>query len=314
MNDSSPTLLEAQRLIDLGYAVFPCLPGSKAPATRNGLLDATRDADQIAEWFGSGDYNLAVSTNGLVVVDVDPVDGLPNPWLTPERAYDLTAFSSSTPRGGRHFWFRQPDGMDLRNTTGKIADGVDTRGSGGYAMVPPSVTEHGHYEWLPGAELDCSPSSLPDVPAWIVESLTDKPKSASSATAEPASDIPSGQRNATLASIAGTLRRQGFSQAEIEAALLIRNRNACKPPLDDAEVRKIAWSVSRYEPDQIAVAVAEGWFEQDRQKAAAFQVCDMVDLINRNPELDAPVIEGLLRAGEVCNVIAKSKVGKSWLI
>ncbi|WP_425400364.1 AAA family ATPase [Aeoliella sp.] len=38
------------------------------------------------------------------------------------------------------------------------------------------------------------------------------------------------------------------------------------------------------------------------------------ELRERFPELQPPVIEGLLREGETCNVIAAPKVGKSWLV
>lgn len=37
-------------------------------------------------------------------------------------------------------------------------------------------------------------------------------------------------------------------------------------------------------------------------------------LINEHPNLRSPVIEGLVRAGEVVNIVAKAKVGKSWLL
>lgn len=37
-------------------------------------------------------------------------------------------------------------------------------------------------------------------------------------------------------------------------------------------------------------------------------------MLDAYPTLGAPVIEGLLRAGETCNVIAAPKVGKSWLV
>lgn len=38
------------------------------------------------------------------------------------------------------------------------------------------------------------------------------------------------------------------------------------------------------------------------------------ELRDRNPHLHTPVVDGLLRTGETCNVIADSKVGKSWLV
>src|SRR5665213_458833 len=38
------------------------------------------------------------------------------------------------------------------------------------------------------------------------------------------------------------------------------------------------------------------------------------ELIERHPTLRSPLIEGLLRKGETMNIIANSKVGKSWLV
>ena len=39
----------------------------------------------------------------------------------------------------------------------------------------------------------------------------------------------------------------------------------------------------------------------------------MTELVNANPSLREPIIEGILRRGETCNIIAASKVGKSFL-
>ena len=66
-------------------------------------------------------------------------------------------------------------------------------------------------------------------------------------------DIPEHERNSTLASLAGTMRRRGFHEDAISAALLVTNRDRCKPPLDDADVRAIAHSVARYDPSAEAV-------------------------------------------------------------
>ena len=62
------------------------------------------------------------------------------------------------------------------------------------------------------------------------------------------SSISEGARNNTLASLAGTMRRQGMSGDAIEAALLAENEGRCDPPLPEAEVRRIAKSIARYEP------------------------------------------------------------------
>ncbi|MFO0915255.1 MAG: primase C-terminal domain-containing protein [Pirellulales bacterium] len=74
--------------------------------------------------------------------------------------------------------------------------------------------------------------------------------------------IPSGQRNSTLASLAGTMRRVGMGHAEILAALERTNADRCSPPLPQREVERIARNIARYEPDQLSVAIAENHWEQ----------------------------------------------------
>jgi Primase C terminal 1 (PriCT-1) len=60
--------------------------------------------------------------------------------------------------------------------------------------------------------------------------------------------IPTGQRNCTLASLAGSMRRRGMSQQAIVAALAAENEKRCDPPLPDTEVQAIARSIGRYAP------------------------------------------------------------------
>jgi hypothetical protein len=241
---------EAERLVQLGYKVFPCRPGQKIPATTHGYKDATTLADQIDAWFGENEsYNLAVATDGLIVIDPDTLpDGSANPWLTAERKDMLaTGAVTITPRGGRHYWFRQPGGMDVRNSAGVIADRVDIRANGGYVVVPPSRLPNGAYRY--DLHLMKPPDKLPLPPAWLLDAIR-KPK-ANSETNGKADTCPNaiaaGKRNATLASLAGRLRKQGASQSEIEAFLLARNEEQCQPPLPREEVIKIAASVGRYE-------------------------------------------------------------------
>jgi putative DNA primase/helicase len=68
----------------------------------------------------------------------------------------------------------------------------------------------------------------------------------------PDSTIPEGNRNATLASLAGVMRNRGMSQDAIAAALHAENQTRCDPPLGDDEVDGIAASISRYDPDERA--------------------------------------------------------------
>ncbi|GIW90117.1 MAG: hypothetical protein KatS3mg109_0549 [Pirellulaceae bacterium] len=262
-------LTAALRYAELGYRVFPCAPGTKVPLTEHGFHDATIDPDQIERWWTQHpSANVAVATEGLVIIDID---GDANSWPggNPERMFDLAAGPMAiTPRGGSHRVFRQPAGKGWRCTEGRLAPKVDTRADGGYIVAPPSVIEGGKaYRWAPGLELDDPPDRLPEPPPWLAQELdglaNGTPTSAHVAAGPPeANQIPKGQRNATLARLAGAMRRVGMSQAEMAAALLRVNADRCAPPLPPREVERIASSVARYEPDQVAVALAENHWDQ----------------------------------------------------
>jgi Primase C terminal 1 (PriCT-1) len=60
--------------------------------------------------------------------------------------------------------------------------------------------------------------------------------------------IEQGSRNSALASMAGSMRRDGADRAEIALALHQHNVLQCHPALDKTEVERIASSISRYAP------------------------------------------------------------------
>lgn len=286
----------ALRLAGLGYPVLPCKPESKIPATEHGCLDATCDIGRIRDWWklSPGD-NLAVATTGLLVLDVDD---LRSPWFVGlgTQADDLDAApSTATPRGGRHWFFRQPDSRSWRNTVGRLGHRIDTRADGGYVVVPPSGMgkRKGVYSWVKGQALDCVPDNLPLPPLWLVDlldGLDGQPAGDDGAAgwAGDSNPIPDGQRNATLCRIGGSLRRIGLSADEIAAALQAVNRR-CLPPLSHSEVEGIARSVARYEPSQAWTAVVEGHYEQDRQERQRPEPSSAA------PDDPGPVPERLLR-------------------
>lgn len=263
----------ALRYAELGYPVFPCAPGTKIPLTEHGFHDATTDAAQIERWWSQHpSANIGIPTQGLVVIDID---GERNPWLAndQERAIGLaSAPMAITPRGGSHRLFRQPPGKNWRCTESRLAMHVDTRADGGYIVAPPSATHDGKdYRWAPGSELDEPPEGLPEPPLWLSEELDrvagrgELTGTSSAGTLVGTTDvnpIPAGQRNGTLARLAGTMRRVGMSVSEITAALARVNADRCVPPVPSREVERIAASVARYQPDQVAVALAENHWEQ----------------------------------------------------
>jgi hypothetical protein len=254
----------ALRYAELGYPVFPCAPGAKTPLTEHGFHDATADFDQIKRWWTQhSNANVAIATTGLIVIDVDAGSD----WLLdqPEQLHDLTHTAISlTPRGGRHYFFRQPDGKHWRCTVSKLAPHVDTRSHGGYVVVPPSeITKVGGYRWADGCDLTVPPSELPEPPGWLIEEL-DRLANGTLRPGHMGSDslktnmISEGQRNSTLFRLAGVMRRYGMTRDEIFSALSRVNTDRCQPPLDSREVEQIAENVAKYEPDELTVDFIEG--------------------------------------------------------
>jgi replicative DNA helicase len=289
---------------DLGYPVFPCAPGRKQPLTEHGFLDATTDVATIESWWTTHpSANIAVATAGLVVIDVD---GPHNPWLSdqPDRAHELAqGVVALTPGGGRHYIFRQPDHKAYRCHTGQLAPHVDVRATGGYILLPPSVVEGKAYQYVAGLELDRPRDQLASPPSWLAEQLdalaTGTPTSPNVATATTeANVIPHGQRNATLARLAGNMRRAGMSQVEILAALERVNADRCVPSLPPSEVALIAGSIARYAPDEITVALVEDhWQQMIRPEGVQFQAITSRELSQGNFQLNY-LIDGMLVAGQ----------------
>lgn len=263
----SEMLDAATQYAELGYAVFPCISGDKKPLTEHGCRDASLDIERITEWWTAWPgANVAIATDGLVVIDVD---GDRNDWLTnePERLLELAqAPLALTPSGGRHYVFRAPQGRRYRGSAGRLAPKVDIRADGNYIVVAPSVLAGGkRYQWINPHDVPIE--SLPEPPAWLLAALDEAHAPTSPDTKQVTGNpIPSGQRNSALTRLAGAMRRNGMSQAELAAALHRANVDRCQPPLDAEEVDRIAASVARYEPNAIAVAQVEDHYGQDFEK------------------------------------------------
>lgn len=224
-----------------GWAVFPCEARGKKPLCEHGLKDATTDEGVIRGWWARWpEANIGHPTGARIVLDVDGVDG-EAALAALEDEYEPLPLAPAVQTGkGRHLYFA-PNGAVIRNSAGRLGPHLDVRGDGGYVILPPSIHPNGaRYEWLTRMK----PALIP---AWVGELLSGpEPQRAwpSSATKK----IAEGQRNAHLASLAGSMRRRGMAPAAIDVALLQENRERCYPPLPDAEVRRIAQSVARYEP------------------------------------------------------------------
>lgn len=260
MTDAERMCSAAISYADLGLLVLPlwsahdgrcdcgkaeCTSAGKHPHgryARHGLKDATQDGAVICSWFNNGQaVNIGILTgveSGIVVLDIDPRHGgeesLKVLGLLPDTA------KAATGGGGWHYFFRHP-GDEVRNSAGKLGDGLDIRGDGGYVVAAPSVHVSGQqYRWLRDPR-----AGLAELPGNILDRLVGAPAAKISSTVEGA--IPKGQRDNTLTSLAGTMRRRGMSESAILAALREENVR-CEEPLPDKDLVRISHSIGKKEP------------------------------------------------------------------
>ena len=229
-----------------GWLVFPCQSHGKAPRTRNGLHDATRDRELIERWWRADcNANVAVRTGAasrLVVLDVDGDDGT-EALRALERAHEPLPRTASviTPRGGSHFYFGHP-GVEVRNSASQLGPGLDVRADGGYVLAPPSIGPNERRY-----EVD-ERAALADMPRWLLERLsarrvTSQPTPTSEWLAIVRDGLAQGERNHGLARLTGHLLAKDVDARLVHELVLLVNRR-CKPPLPNGEVERIVQSIA----------------------------------------------------------------------
>lgn len=232
------------------YKGADCDTPGKHPDTLNGVKDATKSSKTIKQWWADkSDANIGIATgnaSGIIVLDIDPRNGGNETLkrLKSELGELPATVTSNTGGGGKHLVFCYPNFPVRKDSAGKLLGaGVDILSDGAIMVAPPSRHASGNsYRWAEGQSFDdVKPAPLPD--KWLA-----KLRVANIPDSSPASqvEITEGSRNNNLTSLAGILRRNGLSADAILAALQIENTVRCKPPLDEAEVKKVADSIAAY--------------------------------------------------------------------
>jgi hypothetical protein len=159
-----------------GLPIFPCRTDNKAPITPNGCKDASIDEKQITMWwtrYPSAMIGMATgkpSGRWVLDTDIDPSKGIDGSkeleQLIAKNGPLPTTLTSQTPCGGKHRFFVDNGTVSIKNSQSKLAPGIDTRGDGGYVILPPSVNADGTpYVWSNGAD------PVVEAPVWLLNLL-----------------------------------------------------------------------------------------------------------------------------------------------
>lgn len=312
-----PTNLEvALSYASWGWKVIPVVPNGKIPATAHGVKDATDDPEKIKDWWTRNpDMNIGIAAgeaSGIIVYDIDPRNGGDNSWElwlnnngeVPDGVMALTA------GGGQHYIAKYQPGI----RSCKLREGIDLLSDGRYFVAYPSEIEGRSYQWE--ASSDPFEGVKPfDIPTKWLESMTDRRTERISTGVD---DFIKGDRNNGLTSLAGAMRHLGMREVEILQAISIVNDTRCVPPLPDSEVRQIARSVARYNPDvDIAADTALG--SESAEFLLAAETADNDYFFTRATSFlsqPAPmewVIKGWIPTQGVAMIYGESGVGKSFI-
>jgi len=274
--NNSPILAQAMTpvalwLASIGFFVIPlhsigrsslctcgredCRSRGKHPRTPNGSKDATRDPNLIKHMFEHSfpGSNIGITTGeraGIFVLDVDPRHGGECALAELElRQGELpTTVTSATGGGGLHFLFQHPGGT-VKNSAGAIGRGLDIRGEGGLIVVPPSIHASGtFYTWVAGRSPSDTPIAL--APPWLLALVQGQARDGTSVAdrshirAAAKLGAVEGERNDSVARIAGHLLRHHIDPYIALDLLLAWNTVRNAPPLDDTEVKATVNSIA----------------------------------------------------------------------
>jgi len=217
---------------DLDWHVLPVQPHGKAPLTRHGVKDATKDLDEIASWesrYGP-DFNLGAACGAPLGPDVLDVDDLSAAaFMLPVLRNDATP-ESATGRGEQLFY--------AGTTRGTISLGFgELRSVGSYVVVPPSIHPNGkEYVWLN----EPRSRALPPVPVAVIG---DKQSAGVGELPAREGKVGHGERHDHLKDVAVRLLRGGITDVPTLAHLLRGEYEVnCEhdPPARADEFQKLA--------------------------------------------------------------------------
>lgn len=164
-----PTALDiAVQLVNDGFPVFPCgsnkRPSIPGPGGHN---DASLEMQEVQRLFSIAAKSAVMvgvptgERSGFDVLDVDYRSG-GRVWESYHADNLPETRIHSTVGGGRHYLFKHAHGVC--NSQSKIAKGVDIRGEGGYAIMPPS----------PGYDV-ISDADIAEWPDWLLAEVLSRP-------------------------------------------------------------------------------------------------------------------------------------------
>jgi hypothetical protein len=226
----------ALKYLDWGFSIIPCK--GKHPLIKWGEYAKRQPSeDEVEQWWGQWpEANIALVTghvSGVAAIDLDSQEAIK--WAK-DHLSDCKPNAWQKTTKGRHLLY-QTNGTPIPNAV-RIAEGVDVRGDGGYIIIDPSRHPDSGQRYEIHFAPDCDWGDLTVFPADKLpkrEAPNDKPE----IKLEPVGE---GERNDTLARIAGRYFGRGMEYAEV--LTLCKGWNAdLSNPIAPKELEKTVASI-----------------------------------------------------------------------
>jgi len=142
-----------------GWYVFPIQPKSKFPykgfkwkekSTNDpGLIKAAG----LSEKYAGSNWALDCGKSGVFVLDIDLKRGKDGAQSLVDLGVPSAAFVVHTPSGGKHYYYKGHG----QNSASNLGPGLDTRGAGGYVLIPGSANGSGAPYSCNSVQIDLDP-------------------------------------------------------------------------------------------------------------------------------------------------------------
>ncbi|GAA6237265.1 phage/plasmid primase, P4 family [Apilactobacillus micheneri] len=266
-----------QALAKKGICIYPLIKGTKKPAIKDMLNQATNDLNQLEAWFqptGDGEvtYDVAInpSKSNLLVIDVDnhkdTMDGAK--WISEKDVAGCkmnATVSEITPNKGLHYFYINDLGMDIpTNLTLDNKNAIEVKTTS--TIIYPSA---GYGSTRDGSLIEHEVGKMPE---WLKESIktaikgNKKPKSITyNATNVNASNwlidladvyihgINKGNRNVQMVQVLGKLFYTGADNDQVWEWFNHINQNYVNPPLKTNELQGIFKNIAKRDHNIIKI-------------------------------------------------------------
>ena len=284
--------------------------------------------DDVRQWWKRWpNANIGFATgnlSGILVLDTDGTEAQTR--CLQLGGLDDTPTLWTGKIGGAHFHLEYPGG-DVRNFAGKMP-GIDLRGEGGYALLPPSLHASGNrYRWIEHTRA-VPPSRVPQWLATLIEeNAVTNGDGLTYGDALNLDDVlqgvKEGKRDDTLFRYACRLRHDDVLQEHAEALIRLAAL-ACDPPFSEAAaIGKVRRAYKEYPPGPASPEVDFDEEFRPRRQPETSEVADSppavflrpISELLGMPEVDPDwLVDQLFTVGSNGWVAAEPKIGKSWVV